>query len=100
MARRLIFLLALYLTLDVANPMMPGALVLSVEDSVEVRMVQRLSGDDVAAVQASATDCLERVSTSVLVRAPVVVHAAPRPATRAPRRHVPASAPAPSPEED
>jgi len=100
MARRLIFFLALYLTLDVANPMMPGALVLSVEDSVEVRMAQRLSGDDIAAVRAGATDCLERVSTPVLVRAPVVVRSAPRPATQTPRSHLPAWAPAPSPEED
>jgi hypothetical protein len=100
MARRLIFFLGLYLTLDVANPMMPGALVLSAEDSVEVRMAQRLSGDEVVPVRAGATDCVEPVSTSRLVRKPVVVRRAHRSATHAPPRRLPASAPVPSPEED
>jgi hypothetical protein len=34
---RLALLVVVYLSLDVANPMMPGALVFGLEDSVEVR---------------------------------------------------------------
>jgi hypothetical protein len=38
----LIVALTLYLALDVANPLMPGALTFGVEDSVEVRQAERL----------------------------------------------------------
>jgi hypothetical protein len=34
---RLVLVVALYLALDVANPMMPGALVFSADDSIEAR---------------------------------------------------------------
>jgi hypothetical protein len=100
MARPLIFLLALYLALDVANPMMPGALMLSVEDSVEVRIAHRLSVDDVAEACAGITACLEPVRTFPAVRTRVVVRAVSSSRTHAPRLRLPVSAPAPSPEED
>jgi hypothetical protein len=100
MARRLIYLLAVYLTLDVANPMMPGALVLSVADSVEVRMAPRLSVEDVAGAQAGTLECREPVSTLLAVSAPVVVRAVHHPSrTHAPRLHLSASTPAPPFEE-
>jgi hypothetical protein len=100
MLRRLIFILALYFTLDVANPMMPGALVLSAEDSIEMRMAQRLSAEDVAAARADATKSLKPCITFPVVRTTVVVRAARPFRTHAPRHRVPVSAPAASPEED
>jgi hypothetical protein len=39
---RLALLVGVYVTLDVANPMMPGALTFGVEESVEVRPSERL----------------------------------------------------------
>jgi hypothetical protein len=100
MVRRLVFLLTLYLTLDVADPMMPGALVLSVEDSVELRLAQRLSVDDVAATRAGTTEDRESVGTLPASRTPSAVRA-----TRPRRRHasrprLPIADPAPGPEED
>ena len=38
---RLALIVAVYLSLDVANPMMPGALVFGAEDSVELRQPDR-----------------------------------------------------------
>ena len=43
---RLALLVALYLSLDVSNPMFPGALTFGLEDSVEVRQADRLRGLD------------------------------------------------------
>ena len=100
MLRGLIFVLALYFTLDVANPMMPGALVLSAEDSIEMRTAQRLSPDDVAAARADTTKSLRPGTTLPAVRTTVVVRAARPFQTHAPRHRVPLSAPAASPEED
>jgi hypothetical protein len=57
----LIFLVALYLTFDVADPMMPGALTFSVEDSVEARTAPRLRADDVATLSASAPEWLQLI---------------------------------------
>ncbi len=100
MVRRLIFLFALYLTLDVANPMLPGALVVSAEDSIEVRMAPRLSVDDEAAVLAGTTECVKQGSTLPVVRTTVALPAVRPCRTHGPRRRVPVSTPAPSPEED
>ena len=43
---RLALLVAAYLSLDVANPMMPGALTFGVEESVEARQADRSRGQD------------------------------------------------------
>lgn len=43
---RLALLVAAYLSLDVSNPMMPGALTFGVEESVEVRPAERFRGQD------------------------------------------------------
>jgi hypothetical protein len=99
MPPRLIFLVALYLTLDVANPMMPGALAFSVEDSVEARMAHRLRAADVATASARAAECLKPV-VELPVRSQVVVRAVGFCRTHAPRLRLPAAAPAPSPEDD
>jgi hypothetical protein len=99
MLPRLIFLVGLYLTLDVANPMIPGALAFSVEDSVEARMAPRLRADDVATASARAAECLKRV-VELPVRSQVVVRAARLCRTHAPRLRLPAAAPALSPDDD
>jgi hypothetical protein len=96
----LVFLPALYLTLDVANPMMPGALVLGADDSVEVRLAQRLSVADIALARAVITECRKPVGTLAAVPLPVTVPAVPRCRADAPRRHLPVASPAPSSEED
>jgi hypothetical protein len=41
---RLALLVATYIALDVANPLMPGALTFGVESSVEVRQAERFRG--------------------------------------------------------
>jgi hypothetical protein len=46
MLTRLALLVAAYLSLDVSNPMMPGALTFGVEESVEVRPSDRFRGPD------------------------------------------------------
>ena len=46
MGARLAWLVAAYLSLDVANPMMPGALTFGVEESVEARQSDRFRGQD------------------------------------------------------
>lgn len=43
---RLTFLVALYIALDVANPMMPGALAFQADDSVEVRLARVARADE------------------------------------------------------
>jgi hypothetical protein len=99
MLARLIFLVALYLGLDVANPMMPGALAFSAEESVEVKLADRLRSHDVASVSARAT---ERLKPDAEVRRPQpVVRTAvvSRPHAR-PRLRLPARSAAISPEDD
>jgi len=46
MLARLALLVAAYLSLDVANPMMPGALTFGVEESVEARSSDRFRDQD------------------------------------------------------
>jgi len=41
---RLALLVAVYVSLDVSNPMMPGALTFGVEQSVELRQAERYRG--------------------------------------------------------
>jgi hypothetical protein len=45
----LVLIVAVYVSLDVANPLMPGALAFGVEDSVEIRQAERFRGHDDAA---------------------------------------------------
>jgi hypothetical protein len=47
---RLALLFAIYVSLDVSNPLMPGALTFSVQESVEVRQSDRVRGEDDAAL--------------------------------------------------
>lgn len=42
----LVLLITVYVTLDVANPLMPGALTFGIEESVEVRTAERFRGHD------------------------------------------------------
>jgi hypothetical protein len=98
MLMRLTFLVALYLALDVATPMIPGALVFSAEDSVEVHQTSRFRAHD--AVSPSVP---RRTGVRPIERILVT----PRPALSAPRvrrAHVvrprlPAPAPTPSAED-
>lgn len=64
---RLTVLVAMYVSLDVANPLMPGALSFGVEDSVEARQVDRFRGhDDVSTLPlAPASEPLAPVERSV-----------------------------------
>lgn len=66
------FLVALYLLFDVANPMMPGALTFSAEDSVEARLAHRLCVDDVATASALAPERLEPVARIVVGSFPAI----------------------------
>ncbi len=68
----LVMLVAVYVSLDVANPLMPGALTFGVGDSVEVRQAERFRGhDDAALVPAMPLfEQGERQATAVS-RAPV-----------------------------
>jgi hypothetical protein len=56
MLSRLSFLVALYVLLDVATPMLPGALVFSAEDSVETHQAPRFRAHDDASPSAPASD--------------------------------------------
>jgi len=47
---RMALLFAIYMSLDISNPLMPGALTFSVEESVEVRQSDRVRGEDDAAL--------------------------------------------------
>lgn len=96
----LVLALTIYLSLDVSNPMMPGALTFGVQESVEVRQSDRVRGEDDAALTplrgAERLDPPERSVTPL--RAPAPVTAGSR------RAHVTRSHPslptAPSPSED
>jgi hypothetical protein len=64
---RLTLLVAMYVSLDVANPLMPGALSFGVEDSVEARQADRFRGhDDLSTLPlAPASELLAPVKPSV-----------------------------------
>jgi len=98
MLARLILLVASYLALDVANPMMPGVLAFSAQDSVEARLAHRLGGHDVASPSARTVERSKPV-VEVLVRPPSVVRAAGISRNHAPRLRLPASPRAASPED-
>jgi hypothetical protein len=95
---RLALIVALYVSLDVANPMMPGALVFGVQESVEARQGDRFRAHDEAPLLALAPERLDSVE-------PIVVpNRMTRAAPRAPEAHVTRSRlslqrPDPSPED-
>jgi hypothetical protein len=95
----LLILVTIYLALDVANPMMPGALAFSAEDSVEARLAHRLGSHDAATASVRAAERL-KPAAEVLVRPPSVVRAAAIGRTHAPRLRLPAPPAAASPEDD
>lgn len=80
--RRSALLIALYVALDFANPMMPGALVFGVEDSVEARHPDRSRADNDAPPFDAAP---ERVAAAEPVRVPSRMTLV---SPRAPRTHV------------
>ena len=95
---RLALLVALYLSLDVSNPMFPGALTFGLEDSVEVRQADRLRGHDDGMPLPLARGS-ERLALSERSGASSRAPAPPIPRFRrahAPRAHLPLRAPAPS----
>jgi hypothetical protein len=51
---------AIYISLDVANPLMPGALTFGIEDSVEIRLAERFRSHH-SVVSIPATPPSERV---------------------------------------
>ena len=100
MVRRLRFLVAFYLLLDVGNPMMPGALVLNADESVEACAALRLPVDDVAATCAAASSrCRETVGESPIPMTPALRAVRPL-RLYAPRRRLRRRIASPCPEED
>lgn len=98
---RLALLVAVYLSLDVSNPMLPGALSFGVEDSVEVRQADRLRGPDDAPPLPPARGA-ERAALSERPVAPGRAPTPPMPRfrrARATRAQLPLHAPATSPED-
>jgi hypothetical protein len=96
---RLTFLLALYISLDVANPMMPGALVFSPEDSLEAHLARGLRAHDVATASARAPEPFKPIVQTLVTSFPAV--SAPRSCcTRVTRSRLPSPAPAASTEDD
>lgn len=90
----------IYVTLDVANPLMPGALTFGIEDSVEVRLAERFRSHNVASIPATLpSERVGQIDHQTFV--------SPVPATDTPRTspsHVrrarsSLSTPAPSPED-
>lgn len=80
---RLALLVAVYVSLDVSNPLMPGALTFGVEASVEVRQAERYRGQDHRAPvpRAPEPERLDRSDQFLVVRRPAVpVPSRPRPA--------------------
>jgi len=77
---RLALVVAVYLSLDLSNPMMPGALTFGVEDSVEARQADRFrSHGDAAGLPASPSPARAGAAARIA--------AAPRlPALDVPRR--------------
>lgn len=91
----LTLLIAVYVSLDVSNPLMPGALTFGVDESVEARQTDRQRGhDDVASLPLTPTP--ERVVVERRVRvsrtpAPHVPRLRPTAVTRSePSRSTPA----------
>ena len=88
MLARLALLVAAYLSLDVSNPMMPGALTFGVEESVEARPSDRFRGQDphvapIAQVpDPQRLDPSDRALTLRRLPAPATPRSGPAPVTR------------------
>jgi hypothetical protein len=93
-------LFAVYVSLDLSNPMMPGALTFGAQDSVEMRQSDRARGeDDAALARLPGPERLAPPERSVTpLRAPAPATASSRRA-HVTRSHPSAPAPA-SPSED
>ncbi|HSE93513.1 MAG TPA: hypothetical protein VLF19_09425 [Methylomirabilota bacterium] len=98
---RLTLIVAVYVALDVSNPLMPGALTFGVEDSVEARQADRFRGHDDAASPAltPAVEGLAPVEPSVTASRLVVVTGLRFRRLHAARSDPSQRAPAPSPED-
>ena len=96
---RLALLVAVYVSLDVANPLMPGALAFGVEESVELRPAERYRGQAHLAAPTARAPEPERLATadeSAVLRLPAGPAARrPRPA-RVVRSHLSSPLAAPS----
>jgi hypothetical protein len=102
MRERLGFLLVLlYLSLDLSNPLMPGALSFEAADSVDAAGRVRVRSDAVAApASAPRASRLDRAAAPPLARArPAPLVARPVVSVAGPRAHLPESTPG-SPTDD
>jgi hypothetical protein len=80
---KLALLVAAYLSLDVANPMMPGALTFGVEESVEARQADRFRGRDAGVAPLPRAPEPERLDPS---GRPLALSRLPGPQTSRPGR--------------
>lgn len=92
-------LVTVYVAIDVANPMMPGALVFSPGESIEASQSPRCRANDEATAVAPAPERLGPIAPVLVPPRPVSV--APRaPRTHVTRAHLPLRAPSPAAEDD
>ena len=96
---RLTFLVAFYLALDLANPMMPGALVFSAEDSVEAHSARRRVVEVVTPASAPVFE-RRKPNPHRLVAFLPAVSTWRTPAIRAARPRLPSDDPSASTEDD
>jgi hypothetical protein len=92
---RLALLVSLYVAVDVANPMMPGALVFAVDDSVDARQWSRVRIHDETPAVAVAPARAGRIAParSAMASNPARRRVSPAPVCRA---HLPSPADCPS----
>ena len=99
---RLALLVAVYVSLDASNPMMPGALTFGAEQSIEMRQADRYRSQDHLALpvlRAPEGERFEQAEASLALRrpvAPVTPRSRPAPVMRS---HL-SSPPAASPSDD
>jgi hypothetical protein len=92
--------LTLYLSLDVANPLMPGAVTFGSENSLELRQAERFRGDHDAVAPAPSFDRIDaaRDDTATTVLLPLAPGPTAFPRARRPRSSLfAASAPSEDP---
>jgi len=64
----LVLALALYLSLDIANPLMPGAVTFGDDSSVELRQAERFRGHHDVVTPVRSVDPIEQIGADVLLR--------------------------------